>query len=155
MPTTLHASRKRLGRLSVMATAASQKHHRLYSWDRHSGRRSLVDMEVEVSILPPLSTNTRSLKKGPPLTAINSSNIRTFGVRTIPLNFNSCCFKWTFTIADVSQPLLGADFLRAHSLLVDEKGQRLVNSETFESIALHHAELTALHLGSVTSSDNE
>lgn len=143
MPTTLHASRKRLGRLSVMATAASRKHHRLYTWDRHSGRRSRVDMEVEVSILPPLSTNTRSLKKGPPLTAINSSNIRTFGVRTIPLNFNSCCFKWTFTIAD---------FLRA---LVDEKGQRLVNSETFESIALHHAELTALHLGSVTSSDNE
>lgn len=146
MPTTLHASRKRLGRLSVMATAASQKHHRLYTWDRHSGRRSLVDMEVEVSILPPLSANTRSLKKGPPLTAINSSSIRTFGVRTIPLNFNSCCFKWTFTIAD---------FLRAHSLLVDEKGQRLVNSETFESIALHHAELTAPHLGSVTSSDNE
>lgn len=146
MPTTLHASMKRLGRLSVMATAASQKHHRLYTWDRHSGRRSLVDMEVEVSILPPLSTNTRSLKKGPPLTAINSSSIRTFGVRTIPLNFNSCCFKWTFTIAD---------FLRAQSLLVDEKGQRLVNSETFESIALYHAELTALHLGSVTSSDNE
>lgn len=146
MPTTLYASRKRLGRLSVMATAASQKHHRLYTWDRHSGRRSLVDMEVEVSILPPLSTTTRSLKKGPPLTAINSSNIRTFGVHTIPLNCNSCCFKWTFTIAD---------FLRAHSLLVDEKGQRLVNSETFESIALHHAELTALHLGSVTSSDNE
>lgn len=146
MPTTLHASRKRLGRLSVMATAVSRKHHRLYTWDRHSGRRFLVDVEAEVSILPPLSTNTRSLKKGPPLTAINSSNIRTFGVRTIPLNFNSCCFKWTFTIAA---------FLRAHSMLVDEKGQRLVNSETFESIALHHAELTALHLGSVTSSDNE
>ncbi|KAK8397547.1 hypothetical protein O3P69_004364 [Scylla paramamosain] len=44
------------------------------------------------------------------------------------LNFNTRRFKWTFTIADVSRPLLGADFLRAHSLLVI---QRHLNQLTF------------------------
>ncbi|KAK3873158.1 hypothetical protein Pcinc_021809 [Petrolisthes cinctipes] len=111
MSTTLHASGKRLGRPSVVAAAAGQKHHLLYIWDRHSGRRFLVDTGAEVSVLPPSSTDTRSSKNGPPLTATNGSNIRTYGVHTIPLNFNSWRFKWIFTIADVSQPLLGADFL--------------------------------------------
>ena len=57
--------------------------------------------------------------------AANGSNIRTYGKRTLTLQFNKRCFKWTFTIAEVSQPLLGADFLRAHSIFVDLKGQRL------------------------------
>lgn len=155
MSTTLHASGKCLGRPSVVAAAAGQKHHLLYIWDRHSGRRFLVDTGAEVSVLPPSSSDTRSSKNGPPLTAANGSNIRTYGVRTIPLNFNSWRFKWIFTIADVSQPLLGADFLRAHSLLVDMKGKRLVNSETFESMTLRHADYIAPHLDSVTFSDND
>ncbi|XP_050691233.1 uncharacterized protein K02A2.6-like [Eriocheir sinensis] len=101
------------------------------------------------------SLDTRSWKKGPPLTAANGSNMRTFGARTVPLNFNDRRSTWTFTIADVSQPLLGPDFLQAHSLLVNIKGRRLVNSETFESLSLRHAEGFAPHLGSVTASSNE
>ncbi|KAK3887623.1 hypothetical protein Pcinc_008327 [Petrolisthes cinctipes] len=123
--------------------------------DNHLGLRFLVDTGTEVSVLPPSGTDTRSIKNGPHLTAANNSNIRTYGVHTIPLNFNSWHFKWTFTIADVSQPLLGADFLWAHSLLVDVKGKRLVNSETFESLTLRHAGFIAPHLGSVTFSNND
>ncbi|KAK3878403.1 hypothetical protein Pcinc_016987 [Petrolisthes cinctipes] len=102
----------------------------------------------------PSGTDKRSRKNGPPLTAANNSKIRTYGARMIPLNFNSWHFKSTFTIADVSQPLLDADFLRANSLLVDVKGNHLVNSETFESLTLRHAGFIAPHLGSVTFSDN-
>lgn len=70
-------------------------------------------------------------------------NIKTFDARTAPLNFNVRRFTWTFTIDDVSLPLFGADFLRAHSLLVDVKERRLVNS------------VSAPHLGSVPVSSNE
>ena len=48
-------------------------------------------------------------------------------------------FKWTFVIANVAQPLLGADFLRAHSLLVDMKHQYLVNAQVFASIPMEKA----------------
>ena len=48
-------------------------------------------------------------------------------------------FKWTFVIANVAQPLLGADFLRAHSLLVDMKHQHLVNAQLFTIIPMEKA----------------
>ena len=41
-----------------------------------------------------------------------------------------------FVITNVAQPLLGADFLRAHSLLVDMKHQHLVNDKLFSSIPM-------------------
>lgn len=155
LPTTLHASGKRHSRPSTVAAAVGQEHRLLYVCDRHSGRRFLVDTGAEISVLPPTGLDTRSGKKGPLLTAANNSSIKTYGTRTIPLHFNSRHFKWTFTIADVSQPLLGADFLREHSLLVDVKGRRLVSSSTFESISLRHADWPAPRLGSVTFSDNK
>ena len=140
--------KKRHNRPSVVASAAGRK-PLLYIWDHRSGRRFLVDTGAEVSVIPPSGIDTRSGNIGTPLTAANRSSIKTYGVRTIPLTFDFNRFKWEFIIADVSQPLLGADFLRAHSLLVDVKGQRLVNSKTFESMALHHANFTAPHLGSI------
>ena len=36
-------------------------------------------------------------------------------------------FSWPFVIADVRKPLLGADFLAHHSLLVDVSKRRLVD----------------------------
>ena len=45
-------------------------------------------------------------------------------------------FKSTFVIANVAQSLLGADFLRVHSILVDMKHQRVVNAQLFTSIPM-------------------
>ncbi|GFS02416.1 Pol polyprotein [Elysia marginata] len=36
-------------------------------------------------------------------------------------------------VADIRQPLLGADFFRQHNLLVDLRGQRLIEADTFLS----------------------
>ena len=47
------------------------------------------------------------------------------GSRIIPLQFGSKRFQWTFQLAPVSVPILGADFLRHHHLLVDVAGGRL------------------------------
>ena len=39
-------------------------------------------------------------------------------------------FKWVFIIADISKPILGADFLKHYGLLVDMHSQRLMSSLT-------------------------
>jgi cleavage and polyadenylation specificity factor subunit 1 len=39
-------------------------------------------------------------------------------------------FIWNFVVARISQPILGADFLAEHGLLVDCKSQRLIDAET-------------------------
>ena len=47
------------------------------------------------------------------------------------LNIGLCRkFQWIFIIADVKNPILGADFLRHYSLLVDLKHNRLVDGIT-------------------------
>ena len=44
-------------------------------------------------------------------------------------------FTVTFIIADVRRPILGADFLRRHKLLVDLCGQKLIDAHSFQSYA--------------------
>lgn len=105
-------------------------------------------------MVPPSGKETRSGKRCVSLKAANGINIKTFGSRTIHLHINNHRYKWKFTIADVSQPLLGTDFLRAHGLLTDMKGRRLIDYKTFASMTLHCAHLPAPQLGSVTASDN-
>lgn len=87
-----------------------------------------------MSVYPATAYDTRSGHFGPLLEAANGTPIRSYGKRTISLVFDGRCFPWDFVIADVTQPLLGADFLCAHNLMVDVKGQRLVDTKTFSSL---------------------
>lgn len=82
---------------------------------------------------------THSGKWGPLLTAANGSSMWTYGVRTVLFFFISCHFTQLFTVADVSKPLLGTDFLQDQSLLVDLRGKRLVHAATFKLISSYHA----------------
>ena len=49
------------------------------------------------------------------------------------LCFGNKVYSARLILADVKKPLLGADFLRRHNLLVDVKGQRLIEATTFAS----------------------
>ena len=49
------------------------------------------------------------------------------------LCFGNKVYSARLILADVKKPLLGADFLRQHNLLVDVKGQRLTEATTFAS----------------------
>ena len=152
---TLQVSGKLPGRPPVAAAVGHNPTRLLYARDRYSGRRFLVDTGAEVSVFPASRSDRQSPSQGNTLTAANGSSIRTYGKRAVSLNFNNRHFRWTFTIAQVSQPLLGADFLRAHSLLVDIKGQRLIDPFDFTSITLRSIPATAPHLDSIASADDE
>lgn len=69
------------------------------------------------------------------LYAANNTKINTYGEQTLELNLNlRRPYKWKFIIADVSKPIIGADFLCHHELLVDMKNRKLVDNVTKLSI---------------------
>ena len=98
----------------------------LFICDKNSGRRFLVDTGAEVSVLPATNIDTRTNPCGQALQAANGSTIRTYGTRMVPLYIGTRRYEWNFVIANVSRPLLGVDFLRANTFLVDLAGKTLV-----------------------------
>jgi hypothetical protein len=59
-------------------------------------------------------------------------------------------FRWSFLIADVSQPILGADFLRHFQVLVDLTNSCLVGTETSLTIPAQVSTLASLQLNHIT-----
>ena len=99
--------------------------------DKSSGYRLLVDTGAEVSVLPPSRSDRKHAREGCNLLAVNGSAIATYGERSLTLDLGlRCTFRWVFIIANVQSAILGADFLRHYSLLVDMKHSRLVDAIT-------------------------
>ena len=141
---------KRLSRLLV-AAATGHISGPLFLTDRVSKRLFLVDTGAEVSVLPATALDTHTKVPGQPLQAANGSSIQTYGRRKLTLHLASSTYQWNFIIADVTRPLLGADYLRANGLLVDLKGKRLVDVTTFSSIRLTSTSTPAPHLYTLSS----
>ncbi|CAE1324895.1 unnamed protein product [Acanthosepion pharaonis] len=101
-----------------------------YVWDRNNGFNFLVDTGAAISVIPP--TNRSALKPTPfQLRAANGSPIETYGNKELTLNINlRRDFKWSFTVADVRIPLLGADFLAHYNLAVHMKTRTLSDNMT-------------------------
>ena len=102
-------------------------------YDFASGMNFLVDTGSQISILPASKWDKENRVKSSSLVAANGTSITSFGNRLMTLRFGVKSFRWNFVVAEVTQPILGADFLCAHSLMVDVKGRRLFNIEDFES----------------------
>jgi len=89
------------------------------------------------------------------LQAANGTTIHTYGRRTINLNLGFGRFSWEFILADVSQPLLGADFLAHHALLVDCKNQRLIHAHTYESVSLCRSSVQVIGVNALHTIPND
>ena len=69
------------------------------------------------------------------LPATNGTTIQTFGATALNINFRmGRNFPWTFEIADVKSPIIGADFLLHFNLLVDLKNRPLIDNNTNTSV---------------------
>lgn len=98
--------------------------------DRTTGTRFLVDTGADVSVFPP-SSRDKNRRTNRYLQAANKTSISTYGERSLTLDLGlRRTYRWIFIIADVSAPILGADFLANFSLLVDVKHRKLIDSET-------------------------
>ena len=100
----------------------------IYVLDKPTNTKLLVDSGAEVSLFPPSPADRKRGAQGPSLMAANGSPIDSFGFRYINLNIQGKFFTWKFIIADVPTGILGADFLRAHGLMVDLAKKSLVCS---------------------------
>ncbi|XP_037930759.1 uncharacterized protein LOC119667426 [Teleopsis dalmanni] len=102
----------KLDRLSLSAIPDRQPQacRRLTVFDKSSGLKFLVD-------------------------TANKSPIKTFGRKRLSLSLGlRRAFSWNFTIAKVSQPILGADFLGYHNLVVDLRNRKLHDGITNLSV---------------------
>lgn len=97
-----------------VGTCIKLGNHRLCVTDRENGMRFLIDSGANISVLPRDHKSVRDSVQNSEykLYAANGSEIKTYGTKTLALNLNlRRSYKWTFVIADVNQPILGADFL--------------------------------------------
>ena len=102
-----------------------------YVTDNATGLRFLVDTGAEVSVIPPSVSDRNHRKSNLTLQAVNNTSITTYGNRLLTLNIGlRRTFQWVFIIADVKTPIIGTDFLRHYSLLVDVERNRLVDNIT-------------------------
>jgi len=107
--------------------------------DRMSGKRFLIDTGAAASVIPIRNHDIRFGRPGPPLVAANGAQIRTFGTRRVNLHFYARRYEWEFIIADVTQPILGADFLCNFGLLVDVRNEQLLDVDSLTSLNLQAA----------------
>lgn len=110
----------------------------LHITDQRSGTRYLIDTGAFCSVYPASKHEQHFIDTDNVyLTAANGSNIKTHGTKDIQLRLAGCNYTWSFRLAQVTQPLLGADFLAHHRLLVDVARQRLVDSDSYFTTPLY------------------
>ncbi|KAK2575247.1 hypothetical protein KPH14_012762 [Odynerus spinipes] len=104
---------------------------RLHISDKATGWIFLIDTGADVSIIP-----VTYLRRRPPLAtsslyAVNGNKIKTYGERKLTLQLGlRRPIKGDFVIADVTRPVIGADILTDHGLIVDLQGKRLIDKLT-------------------------
>ncbi|GFO49446.1 retrovirus-related pol polyprotein [Plakobranchus ocellatus] len=116
------------------SATSESKMTQLFVTDERSKRRFLVDTDAQVSVTPATWADKVSGATGPNLQAANGSSIATYGSRVVHLHLGNRVFDARLISANVKRPLLGADFLRQHNLLVDIRGRRLIEADSFSHI---------------------
>lgn len=102
-------------------------------YDKKNNLRFLVDTGANVSVLP--AWKKRTAKPDAKLYAANGTEIKTYGERTLELNLGlRRPLTWKFIVAAVTRPILGADFIQHHKLLVDLSARKLIDSKTELSV---------------------
>ena len=133
MPTSMCVLKKRQARPCLIGAVGSSSP--LFSIrDANSGRTCLIDTGAAVTIWPKSRTDTVSNEVH--LAAANGTRINTYGRKTMRLKLGQQNFVWEVIIADVKQPLIGADFLRENQLIVDLQNRKLLDTKTFYGVNL-------------------
>ena len=118
--------------------AASASSTVFFLEDKNLGHRFLVDTGAARSLFP----HTLCKKRKPAaetMRAANNTRIKTYGNINIDLTLDDKAFPWTFTVADVFLPILGADFIAHYNLLVDVRRQRLYKNNQVPDTLVFHA----------------
>lgn len=108
-----------------------QQIFRLQIHDDNTNKHYLIDTGADVSVLP-LAAPTCDLRPtATQLYAANGTKIKVIGEKILKLNLGLRReFSWSFVVADVTSPIIGADFIRHHDLLIDLRRNRIIDNKT-------------------------
>jgi len=104
---------------------------RLFITDSKTKLKFLIDSGSDISALP--ASHFKPYFKDPDhvVSAANGSTINIYGTKLLNVDLNlRRNFPHTFFIAQVSKPIIGADFLRKYGFLIDVKNQQLIDPTT-------------------------
>ena len=104
----------------------------MYLQDALSNCDYLVETRASRSVFPHCSS---AAPTGPRLLMADGRPTKAWGSRLIPLQFGSHRFQFQFLLANVDQPILGADFLAEFDLLVNTKNRQVLQNRSFEPLA--------------------
>lgn len=104
---------------------------RIFITDTNSGAVFLVDTGADLCVFPRDMVSQPREKCNYELSAANGSTIVTYGTIMMCLNLGlRRDFTWRFVVADITKPIIGADFLAHYNLLVDVRNRRLMDATT-------------------------
>lgn len=107
-----------------------------------------------MSVLP-ATASQKALPTVTNLYAANNAVIPVYSRKTLTLELNlRRSFLWTFYVAEVKEPILGADFLNNFNLLVDLRNRRLLDPLTQLKAKAYTAEGTSTHISTIRSDDS-
>lgn len=122
---------KLVGPLLLASSNSGQAISRLILYDHLSRMDYLIDTGADISVLPPTPPDLQKQTSAFGLVAANGTSIPTYGKRLVKVALGLRReFSWVFTIANVSRPIIGADFLTHFNLLVDLRGRTLIDRLT-------------------------
>ena len=102
---------------------------RIFSTNRLNGQHLLADSGSDLSCYPHKLLPGIHNDAGYNLEAANQSTIKTYGLMSVKIDIGfGRTFTWNFTIADVSVPIIRADFFAHYKLLLDCGNKRLLDS---------------------------
>ena len=128
----------------------------LYVADKGHKCRYLIDTGAAVSVLPKSCANGISDADSLPLVAANKITIHTYGTCKCVVDVGlKREYPWTLIVADVQQPIIGADFLIHYNLLVDLRSRCLRDMRTGLAIASSLSSIKPLSLNRVDTVQNE
>lgn len=104
---------------------------RLFLYDSKNRLNFLIDTGADISVIPRSAAPGAKLDRHSRLTAANGSTIATYGERLLKVDLGLRReYPHVFTVAAVTRPIIGADFLTQFGLLVDVGKKSLHDRET-------------------------
>lgn len=140
----------------------------MFVHDKGNDIHFLIDTGSEKSILPAKGREGLDKDHTQRLLAANGTYINCYGDQPVSLSFSPRHkYNWNFLIADVEEPIIGADFLKANNLLVDVGKKQLIirdrsringisnvsHPEPYQSLIQRFPNLTTINLQSTNTTN--
>ena len=130
---------QQIGDVNNVAGQDPNDNYLLHVLDTRRNEKWLVDGGSIISIIPPTALQRKDGPVGENLRAANGSTIACYGVEIRILSIGGKDFPYEFTVAAVSQRILGADFLANFYLAPNHRDATLINLKDFSTLPAQHA----------------